>query len=77
MAAVKAPCSSSKRQAMLQDLTAITGAEMTSEETSGKLENLTVEQFGTAKKGSISKDESVILDGLGEKALIEERWRRV
>jgi len=77
VAAVKAPGFGDNRKAMLQDLAVITGAEMVSEELGGKLEDLTLESLGTAKKVSISKDESVILDGLGEKALIEERCEQI
>merc|ERR1712064_229421 len=55
----------------------ITGAEMVSEEMGGKLEDLTLESLGTAKRVSISKDESVILDGYGEKSLIEERCEQI
>merc|ERR1712136_572485 len=72
VAAVKAPGFGDNRKAMLQDLAVITGAEMASEEMGGTLESL-----GTAKRVSISKDESVILDGYGEKSLIEERCEQI
>merc|ERR1712136_646400 len=77
VAAVKAPGFGDNRKAMLQDLAVITGAEMVSEEMGGKLEDLTLESLGTAKRVSISKDESVILDGYGEKSLIEERCEQI
>merc|ERR1712135_49162 len=77
VAAVKAPGFDDNRKAMLQDLAVITGAEMVSEEMGGKLEDLTLESLGTAKRVSISKDESVILDGYGEKSLIEERCEQI
>merc|ERR1719440_1637124 len=58
---------------MLHDLAVITGAEMINEELGGKLEDITLEQLGSAKTVSISKDDTVILDGVGDKAAIDER----
>jgi len=73
VAAVKAPGFGDNRKEMLQDLAVLTGAEMVCEETGGKLEELTLAQLGTAKTVSISKDDTVLLDGVGDKAAIEDR----
>jgi len=73
VAAVKAPGFGDNRKAMLHDLAVITGAEMINEELGGKLEDITLAQLGSAKTVSISKDDTVILDGIGDKADIDER----
>merc|ERR1719262_1209288 len=74
VSAVKAPGFGDNRKAQLQDLAVLTGAEMTSEETGGgKLEDMEVSQLGSAKTVTITKDETIILDGAGEKSLLEER----
>merc|ERR1719329_1853133 len=73
VAAVKAPGFGDNRTAMLHDLAVITGAEMINEEMGGKLEDITLAQLGSAKTVSISKDDTVILDGVGDKAAIDER----
>jgi len=73
VAAVKAPGFGDNRKAMLHDLAVITGAEMIDEELGGKLEDITLEHLGSAKSVSISKDATVILDGVGDKAAIDER----
>jgi len=73
VAAVKAPGFGDNRKAMLADLAVLTGAKMVTEETGGKLEDLTLEELGTAKTISISKDDTVLLDGAGGRDAIEER----
>lgn len=73
VAAVKAPGFGDNRKAMLHDLAVITGAEMINEELGGKLEDITLAQLGSAKTVSISKNDTVILDGGGDKAAIDER----
>lgn len=73
VAAVKAPGFGDNRKAMLHDLAVITGAEMINEELGGKLEDITLAQLGSAKTVSISKDDTVILDGVGDKTAIDER----
>merc|ERR1719486_1737312 len=74
VAAVKAPGFGDNRKAQLQDMAVLMGAEMTSEETGGgKLEDMEVSQLGSAKTVTITKDETIILDGAGEKSLLEER----
>merc|ERR1719446_1076768 len=73
VAAVKAPGFGDNRKSILQDLAVLTGAELVSEETGGKLEDITIAQLGSAKTVSISKDDTVILDGVGDKVAIDER----
>jgi len=73
VAAVKAPGFGDNRKAMLHDLAVITGAEMIDEEMGGKLEDITLAQLGSAKTVSISKNDTIILDGVGDKTAIEER----
>merc|ERR1719429_125303 len=77
VAAVKAPGFGDNRKACLQDLAVLTGAEMVSEETGGKLEDLQLSQLGTAKTVTIAKDDTVILDGAGEKEQIEARCESI
>merc|ERR1712232_700764 len=72
VAAVKAPGFGDNRKAMLHDLAVITGAEMINEDLGGKLEDITIAQLGSAKTVSISKDDTVILDGVGDKVAIDE-----
>jgi len=73
VAAVKAPGFGDNRKAMLQDLAVLTGAELISEETGGKLEDVTLEQLGSVKTVTIGKDDTIMLDGAGTAAAIEER----
>merc|ERR1712232_1148148 len=71
VAAVKAPGFGDNRKAMLGDLAALTGAQLVSEETGEKLEDLQLTQLGSAKTVSITKDDTVLLEGVGDKAEIE------
>jgi len=73
VAAVKAPGFGDNRKAILQDLAVLTGADLISEETGGKLEDTKLEQLGSVKTATISKDDTVLLDGSGGTAAIEER----
>merc|ERR1719197_323918 len=73
VAAVKAPGFGDDRKAQLEDMAVLLNAEMMSEETGGKLEDLEVAHLGSAKTVTITKDETVILDGEGDRSLIEER----
>merc|ERR1740138_82375 len=77
VAAIKAPGFGDNRKAMLQDLAALTGGDLITEETGGKLEDLKVEQLGSVKTATICKDDTVLLDGSGEKAKIEERCEAI
>merc|ERR1719378_1551240 len=73
VAAVKAPGFGDNRKAVLQDLAVLTGAELITEETGGKLEDVTLEQLGSVKTVTIAKDDTIMLDGAGTASAIEER----
>ena len=73
IAAVKAPGFGDRRKAMLQDIAILTGGQVISEDLGMKLESVTMDMLGTAKRVSITKDETTIVDGAGEKAEIEAR----
>ena len=73
VAAVKAPAFGDRRKAMLQDIAILTGGEVISEEKGIKLENADINLLGQAKKVRITKDNTVIVDGLGEKEEIQAR----
>ena len=73
VAAVKAPGFGDRRKAMLEDIAVLTGGQLISEDLGIKLENVTIEMLGKAKKVSITKDDTTIVDGAGEKADIEAR----
>jgi chaperonin GroEL len=77
IAAVKAPGFGDRRKAMLQDIAILTGGQVISEDLGMKLENVTVDMLGTAKKVSITKDETTIVDGAGEKAEIAARVSQI
>jgi chaperonin GroEL len=77
IAAVKAPGFGDRRKAMLQDIAILTGGQVISEDLGMKLENVTMDMLGTAKKIQISKDETTIVDGAGEKAEIEARVSQI
>jgi chaperonin GroEL len=68
IAAVKAPGFGDRRKAMLQDIAILTGGQVISEDLGMKLESVTMDMLGTAKKISITKDETTIVDGAGNKA---------
>lgn len=71
--AVKAPGFGDRRKAILQDLAILTGGQVISEELGLKLENTTVDMLGTAKRVVVSKDDTTIIDGNGDKEQIEAR----
>ncbi|MFV2002101.1 MAG: chaperonin GroEL [Paracoccaceae bacterium] len=77
IAAVKAPGFGDRRKAMLQDIAILTGGQVISEDLGMKLESVTVDMLGTAKKIQITKDETTIIDGNGEKAEIEARVSQI
>ena len=77
IAAVKAPGFGDRRKAMLQDLAILTGGQVISEDLGMKLESVTMDMLGSAKKVSITKDETTIVDGAGEKAEIEARVSQI
>jgi chaperonin GroEL len=73
VAAVKAPGFGENRKATLQDMGVLTGATVVSEDMGMKLETTTVEQLGSCKKVTITKDDTIMLDGMGTRDAIEER----
>ena len=77
VAAVKAPGFGDRRKAMLEDIAILTGGDLVSEDLGTKLENVTVQNLGSAKKVQISKDDTTIVDGAGEKAGIEARCGQI
>jgi chaperonin GroEL len=77
VAAVKAPGFGDRRKAMLQDIAVLTGGEMISEDLGIKLENVTVQMLGKAKRVTITKDDTTIVDGAGKKADIEGRIAQI
>ncbi len=77
VAAVKAPGFGDRRKAMLEDLAVLTGATVVSEERGFKLESTTIEMLGTAEKITIDKDNTVIVNGAGEKSTIDARINQV
>ena len=77
IAAVKAPGFGDRRKAMLQDIAILTGGQVISEDLGMKLESVTIDMLGSAKKISITKDETTIIDGNGDKAEIEARVAQI
>ncbi|MDE1148829.1 MAG: chaperonin GroEL [Azospirillaceae bacterium] len=73
IAAVKAPGFGDRRKAMLEDMAILTGGQVISEDLGIKLENVSLDMLGTAKKVVITKDATTIVDGIGAKADIEAR----
>jgi chaperonin GroEL len=76
-AAVKAPGFGDRRKAMLEDIATLTGGKMIAEDLGIKLENLTMEDLGQAKRVNIDKDNSTIVEGAGKKADIEARVKQI
>ncbi|THK36932.1 chaperonin GroEL [Ensifer sp. MPMI2T] len=77
IAAVKAPGFGDRRKAMLEDIAILTGGTVISEDLGIKLENVTLDMLGRAKKVSISKENTTIVDGAGQKADIEGRVAQI
>ena len=77
VAAVKAPGFGDRRKAMLEDIAILTGGRSISEDLGIKLENVTLNMLGRAKKVSIDKDNTTIVDGAGKKADIEARVKQI
>jgi len=73
IAAVKAPGFGDRRKAMLQDIAILTGGQVISEDLGMQLENVTIDMLGTAKRITITKDTTTIIDGGGEKSEIDAR----
>jgi chaperonin GroEL len=77
IAAVKAPGFGDRRKAMLQDIAILTGGQVISEDLGMKLENVGLDMLGRAKKIRITKDDTTIVDGHGEKSEIEARVAQI
>ncbi|MDB2668693.1 chaperonin GroEL [Alphaproteobacteria bacterium] len=77
IAAVKAPGFGDRRKAMLEDLAVLTGGQVVSEDLGIKLENVTLDMLGSAKRVSITKDETIIVDGIGKKKEIAARVTQI
>ncbi len=77
VAAVKAPGFGDRRKAMLEDMAILTGGQLVSEDLGIKLENVTLQMLGTAKKVFITKDDTTITDGAGKKKDIEARIAQI
>ena len=73
VAAVKAPGFGDRRKAMMQDLAIVTGGQLISEDLGMKLEKVTIDMLGSARRVSINKDNTTVIDGAGEKPEIEAR----
>jgi chaperonin GroEL len=77
VAAVKAPGFGDRRKAMLEDMAILTGATVISEEVGIKLESTTPEMLGSAKRIRITKDDTTVVDGAGQKQLIADRCAQI
>ena len=77
VAAVKAPGFGDRRKAMLEDLAILTGGQLISDDLGIKLENVDLSMLGTAKRITISKDDTIIVDGAGDKADIQARCTQI
>jgi len=77
VAAVKAPGFGDRRKAMLQDIAILTGGQVISEDLGIRLENVTMDMLGSAKRLSISKEETTIIDGAGKKNAIQDRCKQI
>ncbi len=77
VAAVKAPGFGDRRKAMLQDIAVLTGGQVISDDLGIKLENVTLDMLGRAKKVTITKDDTTLINGAGEKADIEARVAQI
>ena len=77
VAAVKAPGFGDRRKAMLEDIAILTNGTVVSEEVGISLDGLTLDMLGSAKRVEITKDETTIVDGVGEKSEIEARCNQI
>jgi chaperonin GroEL len=75
--AVKAPGFGDRRKAMLQDIATLTGAQYITEDLGLKLDNVTMDMLGTARQVIVSKDETTIVEGKGDKAELEARIKQI
>jgi len=77
VAAVKAPGFGDRRKSMLEDIAILTGGQVISEDLGIKLENVNISMLGTAKKVTISKDDTTVVDGAGHKHEIQARCNQI
>jgi chaperonin GroEL len=77
VAAVKAPGFGDRRKAMLEDIAILTGGQLISEDLGIKLENIDLSMLGTAKKVSITKDDTTVVDGAGKEGDIKARCNQI
>ena len=77
VAAVKAPGFGARRKAMLEDLACLTSGQVISEDLGIKLENVTMDMLGSAKKVIITKDETTVVEGAGKKKDIQDRCSQI
>ncbi|RWO45926.1 MAG: chaperonin GroEL [Mesorhizobium sp.] len=77
VAAVKAPGFGDRRKSMLEDIAVLTAGQVISEDLGIKLENITIDMLGRAKRVLIEKDTTTIIDGAGEKATIQARVQQI
>jgi len=77
VAAVKAPGFGDRRKAMLEDIAILTGGQVVSEDLGIKLENLTVSDLGSAKRITIDKDNTTVIDGAGSRSALEGRVKQI
>ena len=75
--AVKAPGFGDKRKAMLEDIAILTGGEVITSELGLELKDTTIEQLGRAKQVKVQKENTIIVDGAGDKAKIQERVKQI
>lgn len=75
--AIKAPGFGDRRKAMLEDIAILTGGQVVSEELGMKLEGVSIDMLGVAKRVEITKDDTTIIDGMGEKDLIDARAQSI
>ncbi|MDD2390267.1 MAG: chaperonin GroEL [Desulfobacterales bacterium] len=77
VAAIKAPGFGDRRKAMLEDIAILTGGQVVSEDLGVKLENITLDGLGKAKRITINKDNTTIVDGAGSRADLESRVKQI
>lgn len=77
VAAVKAPGFGDRRKAMMEDIAVLTGGQVISVEMGTKLENVTMDMLGSARKVAITKDDTTIIDGAGDKGAIAARVTQI
>ncbi|MFT7433559.1 MAG: chaperonin GroEL [Alphaproteobacteria bacterium] len=77
VAATKAPGFGDRRKSMLEDIAILTGATVISEEVGHKIEDATIEMLGSAKSITLTKDNTTIVDGMGEKSAVDKRTDQI